>query len=63
MRTSIAWMSGALLIYLSASLAFAVDTARMSAAGSGADAFYVLEPARVFDGINPTPHEGWRVLV
>src|SRR3982750_4793691 len=23
----------------------------------------VLHPARVFDGVNPTPHEGWTVLV
>src|SRR3982750_3904591 len=23
----------------------------------------VLHPARVFDGVNPTPHEGWSVLV
>src|SRR3982751_1780244 len=24
---------------------------------------YLLHPARVFDGVNPTPHEGWSVLV
>src|SRR5689334_25124374 len=24
---------------------------------------YLLRPARVFDGVNPTPHEGWSVLV
>lgn len=23
----------------------------------------LLRPARVFDGVNPTPHEGWQVLV
>jgi imidazolonepropionase-like amidohydrolase len=24
---------------------------------------YLLHPARVFDGVNPAPHEGWSVLV
>jgi imidazolonepropionase-like amidohydrolase len=24
---------------------------------------YLLRPARVFDGVNPTPHEGWMVAV
>jgi imidazolonepropionase-like amidohydrolase len=24
---------------------------------------YLLRPARVFDGVNPAPHEGWSVLV
>ena len=24
---------------------------------------FLLRPARVFDGVNPTPHEGWTVLV
>jgi imidazolonepropionase-like amidohydrolase len=24
---------------------------------------YLLQPARVFDGVNPAPHEGWSVLV
>jgi hypothetical protein len=24
---------------------------------------YLLRPARVFDGIDPRPHEGWSVLV
>src|SRR4051812_12563088 len=28
-----------------------------------ADAAYLLKPARVFDGIDPKPHEGWAVLV
>ena len=23
----------------------------------------LLRPARVFDGVNPQPHEGWNVLV
>jgi len=23
----------------------------------------LLKPARVFDGVNPQPHEGWSVLV
>jgi imidazolonepropionase-like amidohydrolase len=23
----------------------------------------LLKPARVFDGVNPVPHEGWAVLV
>jgi imidazolonepropionase-like amidohydrolase len=32
------------------------------AAPALADTF-LLRPARVFDGVNPTPHEGWSVLV
>src|SRR6185312_12744896 len=24
---------------------------------------YLLKPARVFDGLNPQPHDGWQVLV
>src|SRR5437868_14581476 len=24
---------------------------------------FLLRPARVFDGVNPTPHQGWSVLV
>ena len=23
----------------------------------------LLRPARVFDGVNPQPHEGWQILV
>jgi imidazolonepropionase-like amidohydrolase len=33
-----------------------------TAATAAADA-YVLKPARVFDGVDPRPHEGWIVLV
>ena len=32
------------------------------AAPAAADT-YLLKPARVFDGVNPQPHEGWSVLV
>ena len=27
------------------------------------DQFVLLRPARIFDGVNPAPHEGWQVLV
>jgi imidazolonepropionase-like amidohydrolase len=27
------------------------------------DSMILLRPARVFDGVDPTPHEGWQVLV
>jgi imidazolonepropionase-like amidohydrolase len=42
------------LILLFAALVLAVPAA--------ADTF-LLRPARVFDGVNPVPHEGWSVLV
>lgn len=34
----------------------------LAAAPAAADTF-LLRPARVFDGVNPTAHEGWSVLV
>ena len=37
-------------------------TALSLAAPAGADTL-LLRPARVFDGVNPQPHEGWSVLV
>src|ERR1700738_999974 len=30
---------------------------------AAADPAYLLKPARVFDGVDPKPHEGWAVLV
>jgi imidazolonepropionase-like amidohydrolase len=30
---------------------------------SAADPAYLLKPARVFDGVDPKPHEGWAVVV
>jgi imidazolonepropionase-like amidohydrolase len=30
---------------------------------TAADPVYLLKPARVFDGLDPKPHEGWTVLV
>ena len=30
---------------------------------ASADPAYLLKPARVFDGVDPKPHEGWSVLV
>jgi Penicillin amidase len=33
------------------------------AAVAVADPAYLLKPARVFDGVDPKPHEGWSVLV
>jgi imidazolonepropionase-like amidohydrolase len=32
-------------------------------AARGAESAILLRPARVFDGVDPRPHEGWRVLV
>ena len=34
----------------------------LGAAPANADTL-LLKPARVFDGVNPQPHEGWSVLV
>src|SRR3954471_9856747 len=34
-----------------------------AAPGEGDDVRVVLRPARVFDGVADTPHEGWAVLV
>src|SRR5690349_10232913 len=36
---------------------------RLSAAVPAAADTFVLKPARVFDGLNAAPHEGWSVLV
>src|SRR5437763_638122 len=33
------------------------------AAAAADPAAYLLKPARVFDGVDPKPHEGWAVLV
>src|SRR4051812_43050938 len=33
------------------------------AAPALADTLLLIRPARVFDGVNPQPHEGWSVLV
>ncbi|HEX8380138.1 MAG TPA: amidohydrolase family protein, partial [Allosphingosinicella sp.] len=33
------------------------------AAAPAGEAAILLRPARVFDGVNPRPHEGWSVLV
>ncbi|TFI59229.1 amidohydrolase family protein [Sphingomonas parva] len=33
------------------------------AAAAAQDAVLLLRPARVFDGVNPRPHQGWSVLV
>jgi imidazolonepropionase-like amidohydrolase len=33
------------------------------AAPAAAQDVVLLRPARVFDGVNPRPHEGWSVLV
>jgi len=35
----------------------------LSAVAAAADPVYLLKPARVFDGLDPKPHEGWSVLV
>ncbi len=35
----------------------------LSTVAAAADAVYLLKPARVFDGVDPRPHEGWTVLV
>jgi len=32
-------------------------------AATAAETVYILKPARVFDGVDPRPHEGWVVLV
>jgi len=34
-----------------------------SSAVAADPAAYLLQPARVFDGVDPKPHEGWTVLV
>jgi hypothetical protein len=33
------------------------------AAAAGPTASVLLRPARVFDAVDPAPHEGWAVLV
>src|SRR4051812_10513877 len=33
------------------------------AAAQQAEEIVLLRPARVFDGVDPRPHEGWQVLV
>jgi len=33
------------------------------AAAQPAEQLFLLRPARVFDGVDPAPHEGWQVLV
>jgi imidazolonepropionase-like amidohydrolase len=38
-------------------------TAPLSAQGDPGGAALLLQPARVFDGVDPRPHEGWQVLV
>src|SRR5882724_3961480 len=45
---------------LSVTLCVAVVAATAAAA---ADPAYLLKPSRVFDGVDPKPHEGWAVLV
>jgi imidazolonepropionase-like amidohydrolase len=35
----------------------------VAASGNTAEPAYLLKPARVFDGVDPKPHEGWSVLV
>src|SRR6185312_14706152 len=37
--------------------------ASVAASGNTAEPAYLLKPARVFDGVDPKPHEGWSVLV
>ncbi len=37
--------------------------ALISVAAQAGEAVYLLEPARVFDGFDPKPHDGWRVVV
>ena len=34
-----------------------------AASAAAADPAYLLKPVRVFDGVDPKPHEGWVVLV
>jgi imidazolonepropionase-like amidohydrolase len=49
---------------LTLSIAAATATATAAAAAAAADpVVYLLKPARVFDGVDPKPHEGWAVLV
>ena len=45
------------------SLASLLAIAVMTAASPALADTYLLRPARVFDGVNPQPHEGWSVLV
>ena len=45
-------------------LALFTTLALITTPASAADpAAYLLKPARVFDGVDPKPHEGWTVLV
>jgi imidazolonepropionase-like amidohydrolase len=49
---------------LTLSIAAATATATAAAAAAAADpVVYLLKPARVFDGVDPKPHDGWAVLV
>lgn len=41
----------------------AAAMAAAAATAAAADPTYILKPARVFDGIDPKPHEGWVVVV
>jgi imidazolonepropionase-like amidohydrolase len=51
------------LISLLASAAWVASAAAAAGGPAAADTVYVLKPARVFDGIDPKPHEGWVVVV
>jgi imidazolonepropionase-like amidohydrolase len=46
-----------------ASTAGAATTTTAAATTAARDPAYLLKPARVFDGVDPKPHEGWTVLV
>src|SRR3954453_16695800 len=42
---------------------FAFAALLLAAAAPAQETVVLLRPARVFDGIDPRPHEGWQVLV
>ena len=44
-------------------LGTAAAVAASAATSAAPDPAYLLKPARVFDGTDPKPHEGWTVLV
>jgi imidazolonepropionase-like amidohydrolase len=46
-----------------AALALVFSVSASAAPPAPASTIYLLKPARVFDGVDPRPHEGWSVLV
>jgi imidazolonepropionase-like amidohydrolase len=52
------------MLRLTAAVCLVICWALLATSAVAADpAAYLLKPARVFDGVDPKPHEGWTVLI